>query len=134
VDQIDDEIGQLTADGAYDGIPTYDAVQRHSAGARAVIPPRSNAVERHNAQASCQRDDHIASIQIDGRDGTGYGKRALVETAMGRYKGIIGPRLRAQSSLAQQTETAIGVAILNRILACGRPKSIRYRASVGATK
>jgi len=136
--QIDDEINQFTADGAYDGTPTYDAVLRHSAGARVVIPPRSNAVERPNAQASCQRDDHIASMQIDGRlkwqASTGYGKRALVETAMGRYKGVIGPRLRARSFLAQQTEAAIGVAILNRMLACGRPNSVRCQASTGATK
>lgn len=92
LDQIDDEIGQLTADGAYDGTPTYDAVLRHRAGARVVIPPRSNAVERPNAQPCCQRDDHIASMQAGGRlkwQTTGYGKRALVETAMGRYKGVI---------------------------------------------
>ncbi len=121
LDQIKDEIDQFTADGAYDGDPSYDAVLRHSAGARVVIPPRSNAVERPNAQASCQRDAHIASMQIDGRlkwqTSTGYGKRALVETAMGRYKGLIGPRLRARSFRAQQTEAAIGVAILNRMLA-----------------
>lgn len=138
LDQIDDEIGQFTADGAYDGYPTYDAVLRHSAGARIVIPPRSNAVERPNAQASCQRDDHIASMQTDGRlkwqTSTGYGKRALIETAIGRYKGSIGPRLRAWSFLAQQTEAAIGVAILNRMLACGRPKSVRCKAPIAATK
>jgi hypothetical protein len=65
---------------------------------------------------------------------TGYGNRALVETAMSRYKGVIGPRLRARSFRAQQTEAAIGVAILNRMLACGRPKSVRCQASAGATK
>lgn len=37
---------------------------------------------------------------------------ALIETAMGRYKGIIGPCLGARSFAAQQTEAAIGVAIL----------------------
>ncbi|MEO2037985.1 MAG: IS5/IS1182 family transposase, partial [Martelella sp.] len=77
-------------------------------------------------------------MQMDGRlkwqAATGYGKRALVETAMGRYKGVIGPRMRARSFLAQQTEAAIGVAILNRMLACGRPKSVRCQASAGATK
>ncbi|MCB1528762.1 MAG: IS5 family transposase [Hyphomicrobiaceae bacterium] len=138
LDQIDDEIGQFTADGAYDGYPTYDAVFHHSAGARVVIPPRSNALRQPNAQASCQRDDHIASMQADGRlkwqTSTGYGNRALIETAMGRYKGVIGPRLRARSFLAQQTEAAIGVAILNRMLACGRPKSVRCQAVTGATK
>lgn len=109
---------------AYDGTPTYDAVLRLR-GARVVIPPRSNAVERPNAQPCCQRDYHIASKRAGGRlkwqTSTGYGKRALVETAMGRYKGVIGPRLRDRSFLAQQTEAAIGVAILNRMLACGRP-------------
>ena len=138
LDQIDDEIGQFTADGAYDGTPNYDAVLRHSAGARVVIPPRSNAVERPNAQACCQRDDHIASMQAGGRlkwqTSTGYGKPALIETAMGRYKGVIGPRLRARSFLAQQTEAAIGVTILNRMLACGRPKSVRCQAPTAATR
>lgn len=135
LDQIDEEICQFTA---YDGTPTYHAVLRHSSGARVVIPPRSNAVERPNVQACCQRDGHIASMQIDGRlkwqTSTGYGKRALVETAMGRYEGIIGPRLRALSCLAQQTEAAIGVTILNRMLACGRPKSVRFQGSAGAIK
>jgi hypothetical protein len=138
LDQIDDEIGQFTADGAYDGTPNYGAVLCHSTGARVAIPPRSNAVERPNAKASCQRDDHIGSIQINGRlkwqASTGYGKRALVETTMGRYKGVIGPRLHARSFLAQQTEAAIGVTVLNRMLASGRPKPVRYKASAGATK
>ena len=77
-------------------------------------------------------------MQIDGRlkwqTSTGYAKRALAETAMGRYKGVIGPRLRARSFRAQQTEAAIGVAILNRMLACGRPKSVRCRALTGVAK
>lgn len=77
-------------------------------------------------------------MQIDGRlkwqASTGYGKRALVETAMGRYKDVIGPRLRVQSFLAQQTEATIGVAILNRMLARGRPKSVRCQGSTVATE
>tara|TARA_R110002111_G_scaffold235008_1_gene296094 strand:+ start:115 stop:648 length:534 start_codon:yes stop_codon:yes gene_type:complete len=54
LDLVDDEIDKFTADGAYDGTPTYEAVLRHSAGAKVIIPPRSNAVERPCAQASCQ--------------------------------------------------------------------------------
>jgi transposase len=46
LDQIDDRIGQFTADAAYDGNPAYDAVSKHSAGAAVVIPPRANAAER----------------------------------------------------------------------------------------
>ncbi|TCR65758.1 DDE family transposase [Rhizobium sp. BK376] len=101
LDQIDTPIGQFTGDGAYDGNPTYDAVTRHSAGAVVVIPPRANAVERPDADPSSQRDRHIAAINTAGRMkwqvATGYGKRSLVETAIGRYKSIIGHRLRARS-------------------------------------
>jgi hypothetical protein len=58
---------------------------------------------------------------------TGYGQRSLVETTMGRYKALVGPRLRASGFAAQQAETAIGVAALNRMLATGRPDSVRHR-------
>lgn len=59
---------------------------------------------------------------------TGYGKRALIETAIGRYKGLIGRRLRARSFPAQQTEAAIGCAVINRMLDCARPGSVRCPA------
>lgn len=36
---------------------------------------------------------------------TGYGKRSLVENAIGRYKSIIGSRLRARSFGGQKTES-----------------------------
>jgi hypothetical protein len=61
---------------------------------------------------------------------TGYGKRSLVETAIGRYKSIIGRRLRARSFGAQQTEVAIGCIVLNRMLACARPKSVRCMSTI----
>jgi hypothetical protein len=56
---------------------------------------------------------------------TDYGKRTLVEPTMGRYKALIGPWLRARGFAAQQTEAAIGVAVLNQMLAAGRPDSVR---------
>jgi hypothetical protein len=56
---------------------------------------------------------------------TGYGQRSLVETTMGRYKTLIGPRLRARGFAGQQAEAAVGVAVLSRMLAAGRPDSIR---------
>ena len=131
LDHIDGPIGQFTADGAYDGKPTYDTVINHSAAAAIVIPPRANAVEPSDDRPPGQRDQHIAAISRDGRMkwqvSTGYGKRSLVETAVGRYKSIIGPRLRARLLPAQQTEVAIGCAVLNRMLACARPKSVRRK-------
>ena len=133
LEQIGIPIRQFTADGAYDGNPTFDAVTSHSAGTMVVIPPRANAVERLDTEFSSQRDRHIAAITTDGRmkwqAATGYGKRSLVETAIGRYKAIIGTRLRARSFAAQQTEVAIGCAVLNRMLACARPKSARSKVA-----
>ena len=47
---------------------------------------------------------------------TGSNRRSCVETTMGRYKGIIGATLRTQSPAGQDTESAIAVAVLNRML------------------
>jgi hypothetical protein len=44
---------------------------------------------------------------------------------MGGYKTLIGRQLHARGFAAQQTETAIGAAMLHRVLAAGRPDSIR---------
>ena len=76
-----------------------------------------------------QRDGHITLIEAKGRlewqKATGYGRRSLAETTMGRYKRIIGPQLRARSFAGQRTEAAIGVTVLNRMLGAGRPDSVR---------
>jgi hypothetical protein len=129
LDQIDKPIGQVTADGAYDGSPTYQTIATRSDGIEVVIPPRSTAVPSGEPDPPTQRDSHLVMIAEQGRLAwqatTGYGRRSLVETTMGRYKSLIGPRLRARGFAAQQTEAAIGVAVLNRMLATGRPDSIR---------
>jgi transposase-like protein len=129
LDQIDDPIVQVTADGAYDGAPTYQTIAAHADAIEVVIPPRSTAVLSGEPDLPTQRDRHLAMIAEQGRltwqAATGYGQRSLVETTMGRYKALLGPRLRARGFAAQQTEAAIGVAVLNRMLAAGRPDSVR---------
>ncbi len=47
---------------------------------------------------------------------TAYGRRSIVETAVGRYKLIIGPTLCARSDDEQDGEVAIAVPILNRMI------------------
>ena len=47
---------------------------------------------------------------------TGYGRRSLAETAVGRNRAIIGPWLRAHSLPVQQGEAAVALAALNRML------------------
>ena len=56
---------------------------------------------------------------------TGYGRRALAETAMGRWKHLIGPRLRARSLAGQQGEAALAVSVLNRMTRTAKPVSVR---------
>ncbi len=129
LDQIDDPIGRVTANGAYDGAPTYQTIAAYGDGIKVVIPPRSTAVPSGDPGVPTQRDGHLAMIAEQGRlswqVATDYGQRSLVETTMGRYKALIGPRLRARGFPAQQTEATIGVAVLNRMLATGRPDSVR---------
>jgi transposase len=129
LDQIDNPIVQVTADGAYDGAPTYQTIAAHGDGIAVVIPPRATAVPSDEEGPPTQRDRHLTVIAEQGRlawqTATDYGRRSLVETTMGRYKALIGPRLRARGFAAQQTEAAIGVAVLNRMLMAGRPDSIR---------
>jgi len=130
LDQIEATIASVTADGAYDGMPTYEVVAGHGEDVRVIIPPHVTAVLSAKAEHNpSQRDQHILSIAARGRLGwqeeTKYGQRALVETAMGRYKTIIGPCLRARSFPGQKAEAAVGVAVLNRMLDAGRPDSVR---------
>jgi hypothetical protein len=48
-----------------------------------------------------------------------------IETAVGRDKASIGPKLRARGLPAQQGEIAIGVEALNRMIRVAKPVSVR---------
>jgi hypothetical protein len=119
----------VIADGAYDGGPTYQTIAQHGTDIEVVIPPRATAVPSPSGElcSPTQRDGHLTMIAEQGRlawqTATDYGRRSLIETTMGRYKALIGPRLRARGFAAQRTEAAISVAVLNRMLAAGRPDS-----------
>jgi len=54
-----------------------------------------------------------------------YGRRNHAETTMGRYKRLIGPKLRARTVSGQRGEVAIAVSILNRMIQTGKPISVR---------
>ena len=106
----------------------------HGDGIDVVILPRSTASPSSDLGPPTQRDRHLAMITERGRlawqVATDYGHRSLVETTMGRYKALIGARLRAHGFAAQQTESAIGTAVLNRMLTAGRPKSVRFQRAI----
>jgi hypothetical protein len=119
----------MTADGAYDGEAVFDAVAGRHPEAVVIIPPRVTAVT--SGTTATQRDQHIATIAKHGRMGwqrrSGYNRRSLIETAMFRYKTIIGRRLHARTLPNQRTEAKIGCNVLNRMTALGMPASVRIR-------
>ena len=59
---------------------------------RGLLRPTRRSMQ----QGPTQRDGHLAMIAEQGRlawqASTGYGQRSLIETTMGRYKTLIGPR------------------------------------------
>ncbi|MCB0748328.1 MAG: IS5/IS1182 family transposase, partial [Ignavibacteriae bacterium] len=52
----------------------------------------------------------------------GYHRRSLGETAMYRYKQLIGPTMRARQFDTQQVEAHAAIAVLNRFNTLGMPK------------
>ncbi len=132
LEQITGAIASVITDGAYDGEPIYRAVSERQPDppAAVIIPPRATAVPGPTADTMpSQRDQHIRMIRDRGRLGwqkaVGYGKRSLGETAVFRYKAIIGRGLRARTLPAQKTEARVGCSVLNRMTRLGMPVSRR---------
>ena len=56
---------------------------------------------------------------------SGYNRRSLAETAMYRYKTVVGRRLNARTLPNQQTEAKNGCNVLNRMTTLGLPTTVR---------
>lgn len=129
--QIDGRVGKFIADGAYDGAATRDLLTtRLGEIAEVIIPPPKTAVaSSQSALNPTVRDRHIAEIETKGRmawqKSTGYNQRSRVETQMGRWKTVIGPKLKARNLDNQKTEAKIGVRVLNRMTELGHPEFSR---------
>lgn len=127
LDQIDGPVDLFLADGAYDGDPTCDLLlERFGEGIEIAIPPRKNAMLSSDAARNPTiRDRQITEIKAYGRIAwqktSGYNQRSRGETLMGRWKAVIGPKLKARSSENQKTGARIGVRVLNRMTELGRP-------------
>ena len=124
--QFEGELSGFVADAAYDSRPVYDAATQR--GAVVVVPPTRNATVGGRKVTQCSaRDRTVARIRKVGRrrwkKESGYHCQGTVENAFFRYKSIIGDRLRARHSKAQEAETLIACNILNGMTALGRPAS-----------
>jgi IS5 family transposase len=127
---VDAPIATVCADKAYDSFDCHAAVLARDA--RPVIPPRKGAAIRPPARrpdAPPTRGAAVARIAEVGRDAwmaeSGYHRRSLAETAMYRYKVLIGASLRSRAFDRQQAEAAVAVRCINRFTALGMPQSIR---------
>ena len=122
-------IASVIADGAYDGTSVYDATaaRQHAPPPHVVIPPRTSSIVNPDANTQTMRDRHVRYIAEKGRlawqKANGYGRRSLVETTIGRYKHIIGPKLRARSTAGQKGEVAIAIHAINRMIQIAKPIS-----------
>jgi hypothetical protein len=64
LDQIEGRTDRITADGAYDGAPTYDTIAAHGDDIEVVIPPRSTAVLSGEQGPLAQRDRNLELTSV----------------------------------------------------------------------
>ena len=126
--QVEDEISQVSADGAYDSRNCYDAIRERKA--RAAIPPQKRAkIWRHgNTKAERHlRDENLRAIRRAGRAqwkrDSNYHRRSLAETAVFRMKMIFGERVAARRFDGQAAQLLVRCATLNRMTHLGMPDS-----------
>ena len=119
----DQDIGLVTADGAYDTRNCHDAIAARNA--HAVIPPRKNAKPwKPTSAGAVARNDAISASRYLGRTiwkrWSGYHRRSRVESKMHCVKRL-GQSLMARDFDRQVAEIQIRVAVLNRYTALGIP-------------
>lgn len=126
---IEQEIEQVSADGAYDLSRCYEIIERRSA--KAVIPPRKNAkIWQHgNCKAPPHpRDENLRAIRKQGRKSwkknSNYHRRSLSETTMFRLKCIFGGKVNSRNFENQATELLIQCLALNRMIQSAKPDSV----------
>jgi DDE family transposase len=128
--EIDQQIDDYGADGAYDKAKVYQKVRDHSPDADIHIPPRKDArIWQHgNCKAPPHpRDENLRYIRKHGRpawkrDST-YHQRSLAETAIFRMKTIFGDKLSTRLLETQYTQARIRCRAFNIMTLLGMPES-----------
>ncbi|WP_430929852.1 IS5 family transposase [Pseudoalteromonas rubra] len=115
------KVSSVKADGAYDTRGCYAEVAAKKADA--VIPPRCNAQlweYGHARNSAVILTKHIGSSEW--KKCVNYHQRSLAETAMYRYKQLMGDKLVSRGFNQQHTEAMIKVKVLNRMTGLGMPE------------
>ncbi|MBF0231515.1 MAG: transposase [Desulfamplus sp.] len=108
LDQMEEDISKMKADGAYDRASVYHVLSEQ--GIQGIFPPGKDAIlSKKVLTEPTPRDLNILFISEKGRkvweQETGYSMRNLVENTMFRYKKIIGGTLRSKEFDSQKVET-----------------------------
>ncbi len=121
-------LGRVGADGAYDTFDVYDMISDH--GATPVIPPQKNAkIAGHGNSGGppLPRDEAIRYIRQHGRKKwkrtSGYHRRSLAETAMYRFKTLMGRFVEARTWKNEEVEVRLKAKALNRMTRLGMPET-----------
>lgn len=120
---LDQDIGNVIADGAYDTRKCHEAIAARDA--HAVIPPRKNAKPwKPTSAGAIARNDAVHAQRYLGRTvwrrWSGYHRRSRVETKMHCMK-LLGQSLMTRDFERQVAEIQVRIAILNRYTALGIP-------------
>lgn len=126
-----EEIEQISADGAFDRWKVYDAVRRREIG-RVAIPPRKNARIKQHGNSNKKpiiRDENLRHIRRCGRKKwkleANYHRRSLAETAVFRFKQIFSDKLQSRKIENEFQEIFIKCSTLNRMTHLGMPESYK---------
>ena len=113
------DIGSVTADGAYDTRKCHEAIAaRDARDASAIIPPRKNAKPwKPTTAGAIARNEAVRASRYLGRALwrrlTGYHCRSRVESKMHCVK-LLGQSLMARDFDRQVAEIQVRIAVLNR--------------------
>ena len=127
-------VSKVGADGSYDTFDTYQYLIK--AQIEPIIPPRMNAawwVDQHDVLLDHPRNRALVQIDQGGLNAnrkqwkldSGYHRRSKAENAFFRWKTIHGATMYARKIENQQTEAAIKVAVLNRLIQIAAPISVK---------
>ncbi|MEO0644952.1 MAG: IS5 family transposase [Cyanobacteria bacterium J06650_10] len=128
LDEIDEPISQVDADGAYDTAACYDYIEGR--GAIAGIPPQRNAkIWLHGNRKTPRhpRDENLRKIRLVGRAKwkrlINYHRRSIAETTMFRFKTAFGGKVSSRKMNRQVNELKVQCLVLNRMIQVAKPDS-----------
>lgn len=127
----EEEIEQISGDGAFDRKKVYQAIKERTIG-KAAVPPRKGArIWRHGNRKAERliRDENLRAVRRRGRrkwkEESNYHRRSLAETGVFRFKTVFSDKLQSREIENQFSEMIIKCAVLNQMTHLGMPDSYK---------